>query len=150
MPLTITRNGSLIKLDGDVDETAKFDVLKDIPFGPVLVDLEKVDRILSVGIREWVAAFSKVEFPIEYLNCPHNVVEQFNLIPELLDSKTKIRSLYARYVCPDCECIENVFLEVESPSIPTLPDVTCKCGDAMELDGDTDEFLSFMTDYRHK
>jgi eukaryotic-like serine/threonine-protein kinase len=127
------KSGWKLELSGVIDET--FDapgLLKDIS-GTVVIDLDKVERITSFGVREWVRAIRSQA--LEYLcfvNVRPSIVSQFNMISGFGGSG-EIVTLFAPFACTSCDEITEVVFDLrrEHASIVSdeLPQVKCsKCG----------------------
>lgn len=73
----------LLTLVGNITEDSQVDEISSNPKSTVVIDLEKVDRINSYGIRQWVNALKNLDEKVKeliFVKVPPAMVEQFNMI----------------------------------------------------------------------
>jgi hypothetical protein len=146
----ISRNddGSIcVFLAGAIDEHSDFDgVFRDLDRDATF-NLEGIDRINSMGIRNWIASISRFtkqyKARIEALSYP--VVMQAHCVANLFAS-ARVRSCMAPYYCPACKANQMVVVSVdEIPECPTEPpERRCsRCDALMEFD-ELDSYFRFL------
>jgi hypothetical protein len=93
----------LATLKGSIDEDANFKTV-DVAGAPgVVLNLEGISAINSVGIREWIKWIKG--FPpttqITIKNCPKIIVDQINMVSGFLPPGTVIESFFVPYYADD-------------------------------------------------
>lgn len=144
----ITKEGKTqICLKGVIDEDTDFTDIKKEQ-GPIHLNLSGITGINSLGIRMWVNFWRELSStPVFYIECPPVIVRQMSMIPSF-SGHAQVLSVYAPYVCNDCETEQLVLISSEQlmsnpPQIPeTLTCNQCKVGE-MELDGSPRQYFSF-------
>lgn len=142
---------SEISIEGIIDEYADFSSLTSRASQVLRVDLSKITRINSSGIRSWIQTILRHKIQLSLRHCSPVVVEQFSMIPEFIGKNGFVESFYGHFVCHDCshetshlfQCGIDVFpgesyreeqLEQECPS----------CSGTMELDHNPEIYFSFL------
>ena len=98
--------GSTLKLafEGSIDEDAKFPLVDTSRIEKVIIDLNGIRAINSVGIREWltwIRAFgAKAE--VVFDRCPKSIVFQLNMVDGFLPPKATVSSFFVPYFCDKC------------------------------------------------
>lgn len=104
---TVKQSGDTLHLafEGAIDEDTEFPSLNLTLAKKVVIDLNGIRTINSVGIREWLAWIRPVaqvaEITVE--RCPKAMVLQFNMVDGFLPPKTKVTSFYVPYFCEKCD-----------------------------------------------
>lgn len=138
-----------LKLEGVLDETFDFTQLGLAPGLTVLLDLEKVDRITSFGVRQWMQGLKAAELNyVGYLNCRPTMVMQFNSIAGF-NVGGELLSLYLPYLCPSCSKAFERPLDVwrkVKPGMPVeVPEASCpSCGTQAEFDDLPDFYFAYV------
>lgn len=144
------QGGMRVTFKGQLSESFRH---KDIPSpdtDPVTLDLEGVDFISSVGIREWVLLISEwtKNLRVFYEKCSICFIDQVNMVPDCL-GRAQIISFYAPYYCTQCKKEMSSLIDVgvhhnalEQKKAPT---VVCPCPQAQKLEFDAleDSYFSF-------
>ena len=135
MTMKISRKWGVVFLDGVVDENADFSpLLTETP--PLQLNLSKVSRINSIGVRSWMKFISLWgDKPMEYLDCPAIITDQLSITPVLLGLKkpiVKVMSAFISYVCSKCNQQEDLRVaraQVLPNPVPEILSPACKsCG----------------------
>ncbi len=139
---------TVVALNGPVNEDADFAPLaaelkqkRHVRF-----DLSGIARINSCGVREWVNFIRSLPqaCAIELEKCTPAVVTQLNMISNFA-GQARILSVHAPFVCDNCGNEEDVLIEVQRGSVPSLGEANCKdCGGAMEFDDVEDSYFAFL------
>lgn len=87
---------------GNIDEEAVFQDPDLSGVQMVVIDMEKVAAINSVGIREWIK-WTKTfgDTKIEVKNTPKIVVDQVNMVAGFLPKSAVVQSFYVPYYADD-------------------------------------------------
>jgi hypothetical protein len=137
---------------GQIDEEVVFPVVDNMP-GEVVIDLEKVSSINSVGIRAWIEWFSQFEQThFSFLKCPKSMVMQMNMVEGFLPEKSDVLSLEVPFYCEDCDEEKGVLFEVgkeiiiENGQVSLHYDKSSICPDSCdpELDVSEVKFFRFL------
>ncbi len=87
-----------LKITGQIDETFPLELSQIEIVGILRIDLQGLTSINSLGIREWIRFFSKIEnHPIELLNCPKIFIDQVNMVQGFINQKDIVKSFYVPY-----------------------------------------------------
>lgn len=109
----------------------------------IVVDGSRVERINSMGVRNWLAFMKALErfgVPIMAVRLSPALVIQASMISTFLGS-ARVESFLAPYFCPDCEHTEDRPFGVTDDLPEAIP---CpKCGSEMEFDSERDAYLAF-------
>ena len=138
--------------NGYIDEEAQFPSVEGVS-GSVVIDLEGVKAINSVGIRSWLQwfqSFSGTEFT--FLNCPKSVVMQMYMVEGFLPENSFVQSFKVPYYCESCdEEVDALFhfgkevkLDGGSVKIDFDSSSICSDGSSAELDANESKYFRFL------
>lgn len=97
---------------GQIDEEAVFPQVPDMG-GDVVIDLQQVTAINSVGIRAWIMWFGNYTGTLfTFVNCPKALVMQMNMVEGFLPDKHEVMSLQVPFFCEDCDEEKDVMMNV--------------------------------------
>jgi anti-anti-sigma regulatory factor len=141
----------VLVLRGQIDDDADLVSLEGSLHRPVVVDLEAVDFINSLGVRAWVVFLEGLRargVAVALRRVSEAMIDQMNMIMEARCHAT-IDSFYAPYACPACGLETRGLLEVGvyAPALrrhapPRLP---CpSCGGDMTFDDIPSRSLLFL------
>lgn len=145
----------MIVLSGVIDENAVFPDIQSDFQKKVIIDLDQVEMINSIGIRNWVLWIKKLHLPISLQKCPPSIIEQINILIGFLPDEAHIDSFYVPYYCENCLITESILLE-ESHQYKTpkgnqkgyvkLPNlVICsKCKGELDIDVLPQKYFKFI------
>lgn len=132
---------------GTIDEATEFAEL--IPPSPmdVHVDMSGVDRINSLGVRQWlnfVADLERAGSRLGLHRCPPVVVGQLNMISNFAGTRGVVFSVLAPFACSHCghEILQPVDLNQAQVSIAATRPCD-KCSRAMDFDDVLEIYLDF-------
>jgi anti-anti-sigma regulatory factor len=112
----ITASGALVTLPAVIDERfGDNGLVKTLASRKVIVfDFEKVQRITSFGVREWVRFLKDLPESSYYcfVRCHPIAMAQFNVITGF-SGRGEILSLYVPYECPGCEEHTELLIDVQ-------------------------------------
>ena len=114
--MQVIRNsaGLTLKLDGVLDETAELPAFDLTYCGRMLIDLEKLSMINSLGCRKWIhwlKAYPK-GIQISLVNCSSVIVNQINILVGFVPPGITVESIYVPYFCETCGKDERVLMSV--------------------------------------
>lgn len=140
-------NARTIMLRGSIDEDAVFTPVLKLG-GPLVFNFRGVTAINSCGVRNWVNFLKELSGrEIYYEECPPLIVRQMNMVPSFV-GHAKVRSVFAGYVCDDCEHEKLVLVDSsdfsggETNLDETITCDSCKKGE-MEFDGHPRQYFAF-------
>jgi hypothetical protein len=134
---------------GQIDEEAQFPQVSSIA-DSVVIDLQQVSAINSVGIRAWIMWFS--QFPqthFTFVNCPKALVMQMNMVEGFLPEKHDVLSLEVPFYCEDCDKEKEVLMTVgkeillQEGQVKLNFDKSTICGEGCEPELDVSEVKFF-------
>ena len=145
---------TFLKVSGVIDEDNTLaGSLKKIEGGTVLMDLSEVRRINSCGVRDWVNWLNDLadrNKRVIFLRCSPCIVNQINLVNNFV-GQGKVKSFFAPYYCPRCDCEQLELLQVEQfagMARPTAPGVRGRdCNQAtceMAFDDIEEAYFAFL------
>lgn len=138
-------------LRGRIDETSAFSDVAESLAGQVVIDLEGVSFINSIGVREWVRFLRRLRATCEkisFARCSEAMVAQFAAIPDTVTG-AQVRSFWAPYTCVQCEEERSLLVDVE-PHLAALrrgqpPTFACaRCGGTMRIDDLPDRYAALL------
>lgn len=100
---------TVLTLNGQIDESFPQELHALKANGDMVIDLDQVKMINSLGIREWIkfmAAISTVK--IEFVKCPKIFIDQVNMVQGFITPNCKITSFYVPYFNEDSNAEKNV------------------------------------------
>lgn len=142
----------VLTLDGTIDEDASFSPPDVGGFSSVILDLERITAINSVGIREWIKWIKS--FPpaseLSVRNCPKVIVDQINMVAGFLPKGTKVQSFYVPYYS-DASGSEKMVLfeagkEFREGSVFPPEEVKDESGELMEMDVIEAKYFKFLNE----
>lgn len=139
-----------LKVAGQVDEDANFQPVDVGASKEVVLDLDAVTAINSVGIREWikwVKAFP-ASVKLSVRKCPKIIVDQINMVAGFLPPGTTIESFYVPYYA-DATGSEKMVLftngkEFTGGNLQAPAEVKDDSGEAMEMDVIEAKYFKFL------
>src|SRR5947208_7414 len=131
---------NFVAMQGQIDERADLENFAKSLADSVIIDLEKITFINSIGVREWIRMLRNFELrrvTVALRRCSEAMVHQMNMIVEM-QTGAVVESFFAPFLCEDCgheasRCIdlkENIsaLRRMETPSMPCTD-----CGSAMQF-----------------
>lgn len=88
-----------IKIEGIIDEYFLFSSISFTPASDIVLDLAKLEKINSCGIREFISWLTSLpgEINVNYINCPIFFINQSNMVHGIVSKNRKIVSFYCPY-----------------------------------------------------
>jgi hypothetical protein len=155
-----------VQVAGSYDEPVihlKGKMLGDFPlpikpnshFKTVTFDLAELQRMNSMGVRQWAQWMGSIRRPnpdlvIHLLNIPTFFVELFNYIHKFVPEPYSVESFQVAYYCDSCEKTVPLLIgKSASGELPTntseLPECHCQdCGAPQQFDVASDRFFKFL------
>ena len=125
-----------VALSGHLDEAADLTPLNQLP-SPLVIDLSGLDRINSVGVRDWmdfVRAREHAGIDLTFERCSPSVVSQMSMITHFMGTRSRVKSLQIPYLCTSCKTEHLHVLEVAQGAQIQLQLPCPKCQAEMEVD----------------
>lgn len=147
------RSGArLVRFDGVLDEHNELGELSDkLGAGIALINLSGVERINSIGTRDWIRWLASLEAkgtrPV-LIACSPAVVAQLNRIKNFAGNAA-VKSFQVPYRCSMCERDQLLLVHVadmgEAPH--QAPACTCDgCGGPMRFVDETGDYFAFLSE----
>lgn len=145
------KDADIIYLNGEINEDAELplkEVIENVGVSCVL-NLGDISNFNAKSVHFWIGFIRKLESKCNVVlidECPKEFIFHLNYIPSL-KGKAQIRSLYANYICSNCdrEKLELYTLGKnlpKNPSSKTLPKVVCShCKAVMEMEEVEEEYF---------
>ena len=127
-----------VAIAGAITELSDFSKLKALK-GAARIDLSGIDRINSLGVRNWCLFVRDAEaagLALTFERCSPVIVEQISMISNFFGAKSQVASLQVPYFCESCDT-EHAQLIERAPNSPiSVPSTnTCpKCGKPAAID----------------
>jgi ABC-type transporter Mla MlaB component len=135
-----------LRMRGEITEGADLPRSHRSNASIVILDLEGIQRINSSGVREWidfVAGLAKQGREIVLDRCSVAIVHQLNMVSNFT-AGAKVRSVFAPYVCDECNSEEAHLMVLEGRGSLSAKPVDCRtCGNPMEFDDLPDAYFAF-------
>lgn len=127
-----------VALSGTLNELTDLSPLQSLP-SPIHIDLEHVDRINSLGVRNWMNFIRDAEaanVALVFERCSPTIVSQMSMISNFMGTRSRVTSVIAVYLCPSCMTEHLQGADVVYGKPLQLPaSMPCRsCGSAMEVD----------------
>lgn len=142
LQLELVDQGSLVflRLEGEVDESNQLaERTASLSGRKIVVNAEKVSRINSCGVRDWIVWVQGLEArgnSVHLVRCSPAIVSQVKMVRNFCGAFGHVVSFLAPYYCPTCdsEHEENLLASMirDSTSAPTA--ICESCGEPMEFD----------------
>lgn len=96
-------DGFIVKLIGSIDEDSQFSTVSLAGHKKILLDLDQIKSINSVGIREWIKWTKSADAGAQFIfqKCPKVIVDQMNLVSGFLPDNGKVESFFVPYFNED-------------------------------------------------
>ncbi len=150
-----TATGCVVTLAGQIDDQAALEaVAAELPVervGEVVIDLDGVRFINSIGVREWIGLLRRLDARgarVTLRRCSEPMVHQMNMVMEARGDAT-IESFHVPYVCDVCGGTASRVLPVaaheQALRARKVPPQPCsECGGAMQFDDFPNRYLLFL------
>ncbi len=140
-----------LRVSGVIDETFAPQNLSADMVGNTIVDLGRVERISSFGVRKWIEFTSKLPEGVTGLyiiHAPPLVVDQLNMV-EGFAGVASVLSVLAPYTCAKCneDRVRVVDVKSDGPAITEgkAPDHTCPvCSSPLTFADQPSEFFDYL------
>lgn len=140
----------VLKVSGGVDEDANFQPVEMSAFKTVVLDVESVSAINSVGIREWIKWTKTFPAGIQVVirKCPKIIVDQINMVSGFLPANTLIESFYVPYFAESTGTEKMVLFEngkeYKDGNLHAPAEVKDDSGEVMEMDVIEAKYFKFL------
>lgn len=132
-------------LSGNLDENFDF---KEMTFDAksVVFDFNSLVFFNSVGIRDWINYLKSLPVvEVVYRNCPRILVDQFNMIEGFFTEKTKVRSVYAPFYCPESDEEIDILIDIQNNDHEKVSSMLHPIsGKYLEFDDIPEQYFSFL------
>lgn len=152
--VSVSRRGGgvwYVEVHGVIDERWRGDAVTELTTSrdPAIFNLDGVERISSFGVREWMRSLAEIRSSSYFfIRCRPSIVAQFNSVSHF-GASGQVVSLYAPYVCLECDQPFDVLLDLRETQPAALhraaPAARCPaCKEAAEFDDLEDIYFSFV------
>lgn len=140
----------IVRLSGKLNEKFAGAALARVLKGAVVMDVSKVERVTSFGVREWLQFLSAIETavaPLYYVGCSEAFVNQLSMVRRFM-GPGEVLSFQAPHHCRTCDRLVPLLVDVATHATvlakPALPPCTCPgCGRPADFDDDVSAYLAF-------
>ena len=147
---TQNENGkTMLMLAGQIDESFPTE-LHGIKVGPeVIINLDQVKMINSLGIREWIKFMGALgSAKIEFVKSPKIFIDQVNMVQGFITPNCKIKSFYVPYFNEDNNVEKNVLYsfgqEFGEGFLNVKPSMKLEDGTELDLDVVEQKYFKFL------
>jgi len=139
-------DGTVVRIEGAIDERFNLDGFtgrRDV----VVLDIDGVTRINSVGIKRWKTALTNLDAQyLCFVRCRPAVVSQFNIVSGF-GCGGELISFYLPYLCPHCDRAFALLLDMRADrgriQSLTAPEQKCTCGEKADFDDFAEYYLRY-------
>jgi anti-anti-sigma regulatory factor len=143
-----------VVMHGQLDERADLESFAKQLADAVVLDLERITFINSIGVREWIRMLRALEMRkvrVVLRRCSEALVLQMNMILEM-QTGTTVESFFAPYLCEDCGHESSRCLDVREHAAGLrrmqLPPQPCgECGSMMQFSEIPARYLLFLANH---
>ncbi|MEM6733484.1 MAG: hypothetical protein AAF658_18135, partial [Myxococcota bacterium] len=132
----------LVKLEGQINETFKPDVLDPNGADQLVLDLSGVRQVNSFGVREWIRALRGLNglSKLYFVDCAPRIIDQFNMVVGF-DASGNLLTFRAFYICDSCGNESTLPFDTQLDrkgfeQLDEFPRQCQHCGAPAELDDD--------------
>ena len=142
-----------VRLDGIIDEgNGLAGRLAELSGRKILLNMAKVERINSCGVRDWVRWIEALEGNqngIFLVQCNPVVVAQINMVRNFCGARAHVVSFQAPYFCSHCQKEHRETVVTSTVGAAARPpEAVCEtCGEVMEFDDLPESYFSFTRDH---
>lgn len=136
-------------LSGQIDESFPSELFAIKYEQSVVINLEQIKMINSLGIREWikfVAVLSQSQ--VELQKCPKIFIDQVNMVQGFITPNFKIMSFYVPYFNEDANIEKNVLYsfgqEYGDGFLNVKDSVNSEDGSELEIDVVEQKYFKFL------
>ena len=149
---TTEQDHTLLRLEGTIDEEfAGEELAAGLSTRVLLLELGRIRRLTSFGIREWVQFIKRVSSRtkrVYLVDCSPRVLAQLNMVMGFVGS-AEVISLMAPYGCDNCGATltrrMDVIKDQEEIRKFAPADYACEvCGSAAVFDEDAERYFSYV------
>lgn len=140
----------LITLSGQIDETFPPELMDISPAAEIVIDLDQIKLINSLGIREWIKFVNHLSQAktIEFVKCPKIFIDQVNMVQGFIGSNCKVMSFYVPYFNEDNDVEKNILFtfgqEYGDGFLNVEPEIKLPDGTQMEIDVVEQKYFKFL------
>lgn len=154
----VNGNDSSLKLEfsGNIDENSSFPPPETLYTKNLILDLNDVQMINSLGVRAWTRWMKSLPTKVITLkNCTPPIVQQINIVAGFLPQTATIESFFVPYYCESCDTesillmTKNVDFTPKTTEADTMikikNSVPCNnCNEDREIDALKDKYFAFL------
>lgn len=98
-----------VQMAGSINESTDFSEIDLADAKIVILDLEDVKNLNSMGLRNWVSWVKtfRAKVQIYFRKCSRPVVDQMNILQGFLPMNAVVESFFVPYCCKACDHEEN-------------------------------------------
>ncbi|MCC6749136.1 MAG: hypothetical protein IT371_15855 [Deltaproteobacteria bacterium] len=143
---------TLLRIEGVVDEGFAAEELAQRVRAVVILDLSRIRRITSFGIRQWMdflRAMHQRDVKAYAIDCTPRVIDNANLVVGFMQS-VQILSFQAPYLCDDCGADQARLMDMvahrdEIHGRNPKPAPCESCGGTMRFSDDPETYFSYLS-----
>jgi hypothetical protein len=148
LKVSTTKQGQDVRvaLDGCMDENCVLPIFKDEIQGKLIIDLEKLTMVNSLGSRRWQKWIKDVRAQggISLVRCSTPFVAQVNVLQGFVPPAVKIESFLVPYLCTKCAHEEHLLFTVGKDTSVTDERICPTCGGTSKLDVHKSHYFNFL------
>ncbi len=153
-----TPTNLVVQMSGPIGETTALFTLPMAGLKDIVLDMNEVTFINSIGIKHWILWTVKIphDCVVRMLNCPFVIGTQASIVVGFAKPNMKVETLKVPYICNACgtehlylaKMDKDYFYAVGSKAAEILlpESIPCpKCKEAMEQDFIVEKTFKFLT-----
>ncbi|MGZ3722027.1 MAG: hypothetical protein ACXVA9_03790 [Bdellovibrionales bacterium] len=135
-----------VTLYGFIDETCIMPVFNEEIYGRLILNLEYITLINSLGTRRWLSWIKtlKANGGIVLSKCSAPFVGQMNVLQNFVPEGVVVESFIVPYLCSKCTKEESVLFTVGVDSDASEIRACSACGGDMEMDVIKSKYFHFL------
>ena len=135
-----------ISFDGILNEDSTLPDMEKCIHGRLILHLEKLTMINSIGCRTWLDWIKRIQAPegVVLQNCSPAFIAQVSVLKGFVPQDSKLESFFLPYHCDSCDHDTNILIRVGHDN-SVADDLPCpKCGSKMECDVVSQTYQRFL------
>ena len=141
----------LVTITGRIDENFSLSRLKLSDVGEITFDLNGLNFINSMGIRDWIKLIQGLaHVKLKFVLCPKVFIDQLNMVQGFVHNNSQVMSFYVPYFSEEDSTERNLLftrgIEFDDSWVKPPLQVLSESGKEMKIDVIEKKYFKFITE----